>query len=107
MNKTKLAAGTTPKSDGRHRNGANGTRRGGPNGKNNHRPKRSAANYRDGNGELGIADLNKRHETELALRQSEERYRTLFDLGPVAIYSIDASGVIENFNRRAVELWGR
>jgi PAS domain S-box-containing protein len=25
----------------------------------------------------------------------------------VAIYSIDASGVIENFNRRAAELWGR
>ena len=36
----------------------------------------------------------------------EERYRTLFDLGPVAVYSCDAAGVIREFNRRAVELWG-
>ena len=37
---------------------------------------------------------------------AEERYRTLFDLGPLAIYSCDAAGVIQEFNRRAVELWG-
>ena len=43
----------------------------------------------------------------LRLRESEERYRTLFDLGPFAVYSCDARGVIEMFNRRAVELWGR
>ena len=36
----------------------------------------------------------------------EQRYRTLFDLGPVAVYSCDAAGVIQEFNRRAVELWG-
>jgi hypothetical protein len=30
----------------------------------------------------------------------------LFDLGPVAVYSCDAAGVIQEFNRRAVELWG-
>ena len=41
------------------------------------------------------------------LRASEERYRTLFDLGPVAVYSCDASGVIQAFNRSAAELWGR
>jgi PAS domain S-box-containing protein len=41
------------------------------------------------------------------LRESAERYRTLFDLGPVAVYSCDASGVIREFNRRAAELWGR
>ena len=40
------------------------------------------------------------------LRWDEERYRTLFDLGPVAVYSCDAAGVIQEFNRRAVELWG-
>ena len=41
-----------------------------------------------------------------AVRWNEERYRTLFDLGPVAVYSCDASGVIQEYNRRAVELWG-
>ena len=40
------------------------------------------------------------------VRSAEERYRTLFELGPVAIYSCDAAGVIQEFNRRAVELWG-
>jgi PAS domain S-box-containing protein len=41
------------------------------------------------------------------LRESEERYRTLFDLSPVAVYSIDAGGVIREFNRHAAELWDR
>src|SRR5712672_1727611 len=42
-----------------------------------------------------------------ALRDSQERYRTLFELAPVAVYSCDASGVIREYNRRAAELWGR
>jgi PAS domain S-box-containing protein len=42
-----------------------------------------------------------------ALRKSEERYRVLFATSPVAVYSIDASGVIQEFNRVAAELWGR
>jgi signal transduction histidine kinase len=46
-------------------------------------------------------------EQSEALRSSEERYRTLFNLGPVAVYCCDASGVIQEFNRRAAELWGR
>ncbi|HWY71258.1 MAG TPA: PAS domain S-box protein [Terriglobales bacterium] len=51
-----------------------------------------------------------RHATgllDLELRESEERYRTLFNLVPVAVYCCDAAGVIQNCNRRAVELWGR
>ena len=52
-------------------------------------------------------DIDDVKRTEQALRESEERYRTLFDLGPVAVYSCDVSGVIQNFNRTAVELWGR
>jgi PAS domain S-box-containing protein len=39
-------------------------------------------------------------------RWDEQRYRALFELGPVAVYSCDAAGVIQEFNRRAVELWG-
>lgn len=46
-------------------------------------------------------------QTAAALRKSEAHYRTLFDLGPMGVYSCDASGVIQEFNRRATELWGR
>ena len=56
---------------------------------------------------LGIEDITEQAQGRGALLESEERYRTLFDLGPVAVYSCDASGVIDKFNRRAVELWGR
>ena len=31
----------------------------------------------------------------------------LFESSPAAVYSIDASGVIQEFNRCAAELWGR
>jgi PAS domain S-box-containing protein len=44
---------------------------------------------------------------EMSVRESESRYRTLFDLVPVAVYTCDASGVIQKFNRRAAEVWGR
>lgn len=40
-------------------------------------------------------------------RRTEDRYRALFDLAPVAVYSCDVSGVIGEYNDRAVELWGR
>src|SRR4029077_19309961 len=43
---------------------------------------------------------------EEKLQRSEERYRTLFDLVPVAVYTCDADGIIQEYNRRAVELWG-
>jgi PAS domain S-box-containing protein len=52
-------------------------------------------------------EIADRKLVEAALRESEVRYRTLFDLGPMAVYSCNASGVIQNFNRRAAELWGR
>ena len=48
-----------------------------------------------------------REAAEAKLQASEERYRTLFNLGPVAVYSIDTLGRIDTFNRRAAELWGR
>ena len=38
---------------------------------------------------------------------NEERYRFIFEHSPAAVYSVDASGVIQEFNRCAAELWGR
>jgi PAS domain S-box-containing protein len=53
------------------------------------------------------AEIVERAQIESALRESEGRFRALFELGPAAIYTCDASGGIREFNRRAVELWGR
>jgi PAS domain S-box-containing protein len=47
----------------------------------------------------------KADEEEIA--NSALRYRTLFELVPVAVYMTDAAGVIQEYNHRAVEMWGR
>jgi len=56
--------------------------------------------------QCNIRQITKRKAMEAALRESEKRYRTLFELAPVAVYYCDASGIIEEFNHRAEELWG-
>ena len=53
-----------------------------------------------------IRDITARRAAEGALRASEERFRVLFDLGPVAIFSCDRQGMVQDYNRRATELWG-
>jgi len=57
--------------------------------------------------QTAIINLTERKRAEEAIRQSEKRYRTLFDLVPVALYTCDAKGLIQEYNQHAVELWGR
>jgi PAS domain-containing protein len=54
-----------------------------------------------------VPDVINDERVEDALRENEERYGTLFNLAPVAVYSCDVSGVIREYNHRAAELWGR
>jgi PAS domain S-box-containing protein len=54
-----------------------------------------------------VPDIIDDGRAEVALRENEEPYRTLFNLAPVAVYSCDSSGVIREYNSRAAELWGR
>jgi PAS domain S-box-containing protein len=56
---------------------------------------------------VAMVDVSQRLRDASMIRTSEERYRTLFELSPVAVYSIDTSGLIQKFNRHAAELWGR
>ncbi len=71
--------------------------------------------YRPTRDETGAVDGILAHAVDVTdslrarqlIEASEARYRTLFDLVPVAVYSCDAEGVIQEFNQQAVELWGR
>jgi diguanylate cyclase (GGDEF)-like protein/PAS domain S-box-containing protein len=65
---------------------------------------------RDGTvvGYMGIAhDITARHQTEHALRTSEERFRALSEHAPVGIVQTDVEGNCWYANRRFCELVGR
>jgi len=52
-------------------------------------------------------DISSQAQARRALAESEERYRSLFDLVPVCVYACDTDGLIRDYNQRAVDLWGR
>ena len=54
-----------------------------------------------------VALLIERDRAEKAQRDSEERYRRLANLLPVAVYTCDAKGTITYYNPQAADLWGR
>ncbi len=54
-----------------------------------------------------VDDISQRKQGEAKLRESDERYRVLFDSAPIAVFSCDENAVIQHYNRHAVKLWGR
>ena len=54
-----------------------------------------------------IGTVLERLRGEEALRISEQRFRALFQLGPLALYFCDSNGTIEEYNDVAAKLWGR
>ncbi len=67
---------------------------------------------RDANGEVdfisgAFLNISKRKQTEAALQESEEKYRSLFDSGPNPIFVLDGEtlGIID-VNTAAIETYG-
>ena len=52
-------------------------------------------------------DISERVLAQRAVRESEARFRALFDHGPIAMYCVDAAGVLQEYNHNAQALWGR
>jgi PAS domain S-box-containing protein len=52
-------------------------------------------------------DISALKKTELALRESETRYKNLINSLATPLYTTDADGVITMYNKAAAELWGR
>ncbi len=77
-------------------------------------PIRSEIDYavdRDSEGSLRnyvvqVHDVTERHEAQEALRLGEERYRSLFERNPIALYRTKADGEIVDVNLAMLDLLG-
>ena len=52
-------------------------------------------------------DISERVLAQRTVSESEARFRALFDHGPIAMYCVDAAGVLLEYNHNAQALWGR
>jgi len=52
-------------------------------------------------------DITEKHKIERQLKDSERQYRDLIQNLPEAVYTCDALGYIQLYNKAAVKLWGR
>ena len=53
-----------------------------------------------------VRDIGQRYAAELALRESEERFRTSFEHAPIGMASVDLNGVVLQVNRSLCEMLG-
>lgn len=53
------------------------------------------------------SEIEERIRVEIALRESEARFRALFNLAPMGVLVCGGNGLIQHYNHRAVEIWGR
>ncbi|MBE9464675.1 PAS domain S-box protein [Dyadobacter subterraneus] len=54
-----------------------------------------------------MMDISKQKEAEKIIEESEKRYKDLIETLPVAVYTVDADGLVNLYNKAAVKLWGR
>jgi PAS domain S-box-containing protein len=54
----------------------------------------------------GVTDIDDQKRAEMALRESEERFRKVFEEGPIGILLVDTDGRIQRANRRFCEMLG-
>ncbi|MBN1255381.1 MAG: PAS domain S-box protein [Deltaproteobacteria bacterium] len=61
----------------------------------------------DGRTLMMLADVTERRRAEEALRQSEERLRTLIETTKAGVSGIDTKGIVTYANEHLCKLWGR
>ena len=54
-----------------------------------------------------MSNITEPPRSEDVRRQIDDRFQWLVEVMPVAVYVCDKAGIIQNYNERAVELWGR